>query len=71
MAAAIDIKPMLRFRNVQFLEKHIRHVGVKMLAGVDHDLVKATGFTDGTADRSRLDELRAGADDGDNLPGQV
>jgi len=42
-----------------------------MLASVDHDLVKATGFMDGTADRSRFDELRAGADDGDNLPGQA
>jgi hypothetical protein len=42
-----------------------------MLAGVDHDLVKAAGFADGTADRSRLDKLRAGAHDGDNLPGQM
>ena len=71
MAPAIDIQSVLRFRNIQFLKEHVGHVGVKMLARVDHHLVDTPSFANRTAHRSCLDELRPGTDDGDNFLDQL
>src|SRR3546814_20912266 len=60
-----DAEVMVRGGNTQFLEEDVRHVGVEMLPGVKHDLGNLVVARQGPADGCRLDELRAGANDGD------
>ena len=67
MAAAIDIELVRRRRNIQFPEKHVRHVVVEVLTGMDHHFLETVGVTDGAAYCSCLDELRARTDNGENL----
>ena len=71
MTEARDVQIVVRPRDGQLLEKHLRHVGVEMLARVDDDLTDGRaaliGLPDGTRHGRGFDELRAGADDGEEL----
>src|SRR3546814_6239689 len=62
-----DAEVMVRGGNTQFLEEDVRHVGVEMLPGVQHDLGNLVVARQGPAAGCRLAELRAGANDGDKL----
>ena len=58
---------MIGRRDLEFIEEHVRHVRVIMLAGVDEHLGDAGLFTQPERHDRRLDELRSGADDGDDF----
>lgn len=69
MRPGADAQMPVGRRNVQFVEKHVRHVGVVVLTGVDEILrVSLAQFP---AQWRRLDELRPGADDGHELHGRL
>ena len=56
-------------REVQFVEKHLRHIGVVVLAGVKDMFGNLVGAerSDGAAEGCGLDELGAGANDGEEV----
>lgn len=74
-----DAQVVSRLGDVELLEEDVRHVGIEVLAGVDDDLVDRLALAgrlhlgimgaDGAADGCGLDELGAGADDGQKLHG--
>ena len=41
VGCAVDADVVVRFGNIRFLEENIRHIGVKMLSGVDDYFSKA------------------------------
>ena len=63
--ARTDLEVMPGSRHPEFLEEHVRHPGVVVLAGVDEALGDPLGRQCLRHDR-RLHELGAGADDGEN-----
>jgi hypothetical protein len=64
--AAAGIQLTGRRRDAQLFEEDARELVVVVLAGVDDELV--TVLAQAARDRSRLDELRAVADDRDDQP---
>lgn len=58
---------MRRHWRAEFVEKDARHVGIEVLTGADHHLVQRTAFAQRARDDARFDELRAGAEDDENL----
>src|ERR1700722_8039439 len=70
MTAPMDIEIVLRRRYIQFIEEYVGHARIEVLAGMHHPLRQSIGFPDRPADRSRLDELRKGTDDGENFQRQ-
>ena len=66
---------VVRLWNIRFFEENVRHIGVKVLAGVDDDLGDeprarpsfVVVFTNSAADRNGLYKLGARADYGDNF----
>ena len=70
MAAGTDIQVYRRFRDVQFPEKDVAHVGVIMLTRVDDGLLDLfpAGLLivlgNGAADHGGLDKLGPRPDDG-------
>lgn len=67
--AGVDVAEVIIRGDVELIEEDIRHVGVKMLAGVDDDFPETLVSSDGTADGGGLDELRPGAEDGEDFHG--
>src|SRR5690606_39961703 len=67
MAAAVDVQLMGGRLHAQFVEEDVGHVGVEMLARVDHDFRQFRALRNGCGDDARLDELRAGAQYGQYL----
>lgn len=53
---------MRRGWNAQLIEERSRHIGVVVLAGVDHHFRAASSGLDGPADNCRFDELGSGPD---------
>ena len=62
MGCAADAEIVVRLWDIQFLEEDIRHVGVKVLAGVDDYFCEVVMFGNGAGDWSSFDKLRSGAD---------
>ena len=66
VTARPDPQVHVRVRNPQVGEEDVRHHRVVVLPGVDDDVLH-TGTGEGGGDRAELDELRAGADDTQDL----
>ena len=63
---ALQVEPVRRLREPELLEEDVGELSVVVLPGVEHDLVDPRrAQRDGH--RARLDELRAVADDRENL----
>jgi hypothetical protein len=60
---------MGRRRDIELIEKNIRHVRIEVLTGMDYHLFEAVGFANCATDGSRLDELRPGTDHGEYFEG--
>ena len=66
-AAAVDVELVDERLHAQFVEEDVGHVGVEMLARVDHDFRQFRVLGNGGGDDARLDELRASAQYGQYL----
>ena len=58
---------MIRTRDIHFLEENVRHISIEVLPGVNDDLRDIAATRDLTADNGSFNELRARADDADDL----
>ena len=67
VAKAGNAKIMMRLGDVQLLEEDVRHIGIEMLPGMNDDLFDVIARLDGTADGGGLNELRTGAEDGEDF----
>ena len=66
MAPTVDIQLNIRFRNAQLVEKHIGHIGIKVLTGMQNDLINALSLLNGSGNNAGFYELGACADYGKN-----
>ena len=66
--ARVRLQPVGGLGQPELLEEHVRELAVVVLARVDDDLLDA-GLAQRDRQRTRLDELRAVADDGEHLHG--
>jgi hypothetical protein len=60
-----------RLWNLQLIEELPRHILVVVLAGVDENLLDRVRLAKRVRNDRRLDELRPGADDGQDLDGST
>lgn len=69
MGAAMDVQKIIGLVHAQLGKKHVGHVGVKVLAGVHQHLSQTRCCGNGVANHAGLDELWAGAQDGEDFHG--
>ncbi|MNR50161.1 hypothetical protein D3C85_1696410 [compost metagenome] len=69
MAAAMDVQLVLRLLHAEFIEEHVRHVGVEVLAGMHQHFGQPRVPGHCRRHDAGFDELGAGPQDGQNLPG--
>ena len=62
----VEVEPVARLREPELLEEHLRQLAIPVLARVQHHLVEPR-LAQRDGERPRLDELRAVADDGEDL----
>ena len=62
----VQVEPVLRLRQVELLEEHLRELAVPVLAGVEDDLLDPA-LAQRDRERPRLHELRPVPDDGEDL----
>jgi len=65
VAAAMNVEVTAGWRNPEFREEYLGHVGVEVLAGMDEDFLEARMGTHGARKRKGLDELRSRAEHAD------
>ena len=67
VATAMDSEIVRRLPHAKLLKEDARHLRIEMLSGMNDNLVQVRVIGQCTTDRSRLDELRAGTQNGDDL----
>ena len=61
------LQVVIRSGDLHLLEEDFRHIGIKVLACMHDDFFDVVTRLDDAADRRGLDELRAGAEDGEDF----
>lgn len=64
MTATMNIQLNIRLWNAKLIKKHIRHIGIKMLAGMQHNFFNAVGLLNCAGNNTGFNKLRPSADDG-------
>ena len=67
VAQSCNVQVVVRARDVELLEEYIRHVGIKMLAGVNDDFFDVFAGLDRATDGRSLNKLWAGAENGEEF----
>ncbi len=67
MWAAMNPQVVAGLGQSKIIEEHVRHICIKMLAGMNQHLAHAGGSRDGLGHCERLDELWARTQHGENL----
>lgn len=67
MAAAVDVQKVVSLFHAQFVKVDVGHVGIKVLAGVYQHFLQSAGLRHSERNHAGLDELRAGAQNGDDF----
>ena len=59
----------MRTRNFELLEENVRHIGIKVLAGMGDNFFNVVTDPDGVVDSRGLNKLRTGDDDNEEVHG--